>query len=695
MTAPAALREAIEAHAAADLDRADALYLAVLKDDRTNPVALANRARIARVRGDNAAAIALYEAALADPRAPAEVAFNLACTLHDAHAATADPRAALDRALTYLDQALAHVPELKPAHRRRADILALLGRPADAADARAAAAEQFQDDPALALEAAIALAATRRGERAVGLFRRASRSRAHRAEAATRLAALFMEQGEAELAIHCLKRLVEETPNDPAILQNLAYGLRKASHFQEALRVYGRARPLVADRGEIDRERAICLVNLGRAAEASQVLGETLRTGEPANSVSAALMASLYDPEHDAGEILRLHSISAATFPDAPAPLARPSGRRGARGRPRIGFISADFHGRHPVAQFLLPLLGALIETGEDVRVFSTSDGRDETYARLCAVVEPVALAGRTADEAAGLIHDARPDILIDLTGHCSGARFDVLARRPAPIQAQFIGYPSTTGVPSIDILFADPVLIPPEHERFYSERVARMPDAFLCFVPPDDMPAATIPDPAPGEDRPLRFGSLNALPKLNEATLALWAEVMRAVPDAELFIKCGAFAEAETRAAFAARLTALGIARERLVLEGPSPFVEAMACYRGIDIALDSLPYNGGTTTAHALAMGTPVVALAGDRFSARMGASLLTAAGRPEWIVESREAYVGLVAELARDRDGLRAARQALARDVKRSALCDLERYRRGFVDLVATICGPASGR
>lgn len=145
----------------------------------------------------------------------------------------------------------------------------------------------------------------------------------------------------------------------------------------------------------------------------------------------------------------------------------------------------------------------------------------------------------------------------MDLAGYTNANRLQVLGHRAAPLTATFLGYPSTTGYAGVDLLIADPVLIPPEHAERYTEDIARLPPSFLCFVEPPGMPG---PEPQPPQGRPLRFGSLNALAKLNDTTLALWAEVLATVIDAELFIKCGEFAKAETRVAFTQRAKAAGI---------------------------------------------------------------------------------------------------------------------------------------
>ncbi|MFT6775702.1 MAG: protein O-GlcNAc transferase [Paracoccaceae bacterium] len=247
------------------------------------------------------------------------------------------------------------------------------------------------------------------------------------------------------------------------------------------------------------------------------------------------------------------------------------------------------------------------------------------------------------------------------------------------------MGYPHSTGAPQIDWLIGDAAMFPPG-AALASERIARLPNGFLCFAPPPGMPEVTTDAPQGG---PV-FGSLNHLPKLGGATLALWGRVMAAVPDARLLIKCGALADPEIAKALAERLAGHGIARGRLILEGPQPFADAMRAYQRIDIALDPIPYNGGTTTAHALWMGVPVVALAGSRACGRMGVGLLGAAGREGWVAADPDGYVAIAAGLADGITGLRAGRIALHRSVAASRMCDVAGNARALMDVYRAIAG-----
>jgi predicted O-linked N-acetylglucosamine transferase (SPINDLY family) len=335
--------------------------------------------------------------------------------------------------------------------------------------------------------------------------------------------------------------------------------------------------------------------------------------------------------------------------------------------------LTADIAGSHPVAQFVRPLLRAHREHRIDSVVYFNGTPAKASGETLAGLAEVKAIGDLDDHDLARAIADDGLDLLVDLSGHTQGTRLAVMAYRPAPVQACFVGYPHSTGFKPVDYLFADPVVVPQGAERLVSEKVARLPHAFLCFVPPHDMPQ---PHPRKA-DGPVVFGSLNHLPKVTAPTVALWAKVLHAVPDSRLLMKCAAFGEDEAREPYRRRFAELGIADERLTFEGPEPFADAMRAYDRIDVALDTLPYNGGTTTCHALWMGVPVVTLEGGNFCGRMGASFVTAAGFPDLVASDEAGFVDIASRLAADRAGLDALKAELREKVPTSPLCDIEAY------------------
>jgi predicted O-linked N-acetylglucosamine transferase (SPINDLY family) len=270
-------------------------------------------------------------------------------------------------------------------------------------------------------------------------------------------------------------------------------------------------------------------------------------------------------------------------------------------------------------------------------------------------------------------------DILVDLAGHTAENRLLVFARKPAPVQITWLGYPNTTGMPVMDYRLTDEIADPPgEAGHYHSETLIRLPDGFLCYSPPDDAPEVSGL-PARQSVR-ITFGSFNNLPKINEAVIALWSRLLLQVPQSDLLLKSKQFADAHVRQRFLDLFTSHGIAAERITLQPRVPSTAGhLALYDRVDIGLDPFPYNGTTTTCEALWMGVPVITLRGDRHAGRVGASLLTRVGLKELIAESEAHYIEIGKKLARDLDGLEELRTDLRARMQASTLCDGQSFAR----------------
>lgn len=500
-----------------------------------------------------------------------------------------------------------------------------------------------------------------------------------------RRAADLFAAGDGDGAAALLQRAVQINPRDPDALANLGYLYRSTGHYLKALACYQRA--VTLDEADLFRvEIANCLVNLCRFEEAYAVFDRLLATPQGRRTAgSSYLMAMLYDPDATPQFILSDHRRLTANWRCVPkTPSARPAGTP-----LRVGYLTADFFGDHPVAQFLAPLIERHAAAGAVASVaYDARPRQDGTAARMGALIDVKAIDALDDDAAADLIRRDDLDLLVDLSGHTSGRRLAILGRRPAPVQACFIGYPATTGYAGVDWLIGDSVLFPAGADTLYTEQLARLPMAFLAFSAPPSMPAPA--KPAARRPGPVIFGSLNHLPKINDRVVALWAQIMKAEPASRLLLQCAAFAETETRSHTARRFEAHGVSAERLQLEGPQPFAAAMKRYREIDIALDPFPYNGGTTTAHALHQGVPVVSLAGGYFCGRMGASLLTAAGWQDWTAESPAHYAEIATGLARRIAAGEPVRAALLNSNRCAPLFNADQWASDVAALYRQIAG-----
>jgi len=278
-------------------------------------------------------------------------------------------------------------------------------------------------------------------------------------------------------------------------------------------------------------------------------------------------------------------------------------------------------------------------------------------------------------------IHEDGIDILIDLAGHTGLNRLGIFACKPAPVQVSYLGYPNTTGLSTVDYRLTDDWADPPGlTERFYTEKLVRLPRGFLCYSPGQGVPEV---GPLPAlQDGNVTFGSFNILPKMTPAVVTLWSAILTAVPGSCLMLKNNSVADSATREDVYERFTAHGIARERLQLLGrQATLAEHMATYNGIDIALDPFPYNGTTTSCEALWMGVPVVTLAGQAHAGRVGVSILAQIGLPECIASTPEEYLAITTRLANDREKLKRLRSELRGRMKGSALCDAAGFTRSL--------------
>jgi predicted O-linked N-acetylglucosamine transferase (SPINDLY family) len=343
----------------------------------------------------------------------------------------------------------------------------------------------------------------------------------------------------------------------------------------------------------------------------------------------------------------------------------------------RAGLVSGDLY-RHPVGFFLQGPLRELDETRVELYAYSCNPREDEVTASLRPHVAVWrAVAGLADADLARLVHDDRIDVLVDLAGHTEHNRLPVFARRPAPVQATWLGYFATTGLREIDWKIGDPWVTPTEEEAHFTERIWRMPVCCYCFAPPVDAPpVAELPSRANGY---VTYGCLNNLAKLNDGVVETWARVLRADPDARLLLKSRPLRSEEVVDRVRRRFAHHGVGAERLLLESADHYPRHLEAYARVDVALDPFPYTGGATTTESLWMGVPVLTLRGDRYIGHQGETLLRAAALPDWIATDQDDYVRKALQLAADREGLARLRAGLRARTASSPLFDARRFAR----------------
>lgn len=347
--------------------------------------------------------------------------------------------------------------------------------------------------------------------------------------------------------------------------------------------------------------------------------------------------------------------------------------------RLRIAYLSSDF-GDHPVGHIVSGLFPQHDRRRFEVTAYATTQDDGPERARFAATVDRfVDLSGVTAAESARRIHADRIDILIDLNGHTRNHRLETMALRPAPVQATWLGYPGTTGTDFIDYLLVDGIIAPAAEQPFYSERLVHLPGPYFAIQPEE--PGPTPPRAALGlPDRGFVFAAFSLAHKIEPQIFGIWMRLLAKTPGSVLWLRIdNATAQANLRREAAAR----GIAPERLVFAPRLPRREHLARQGAIDLYLDTLFYGGHSTLADMLASGVPTVTAHGDRFSARVGVSLLTSVGLDELVGASPDAYEAIALRLASDPAALQAARARLAARKATASLFDAA----GFVRRLET--------
>lgn len=574
--------------------------------------------------------------------------------------------------------------------------------------------------PDQAFDAALRLHRSGRLEDAAEAYRKIIMRRPAHAAALCNLGVILRKNGQFEAAREMYARSLRYAPRDGSTWSNLSGLLWSMGRKDEALQAARKAvmlapslpaahdnlgnvlfQKLCFDEAEAALLNAIVLSP--EFANAWNNLGQVYqRQSRLADAAGAYQRAVLLDPAFDIAfsnllfcmhfgrqwqtpEIFSAHLRWGQQFERSPlahAPIY--SFRDRVEGsRPRVGFISPDLF-RHPVSVFLKPLIAHWPQDKFELGFFASvrapddmTDWFKEQAAHWCDIYSMNDAA------AAKAVASWQPDILIDLAGHTGGGRLRLLAHRLASVQMSWLGYFDTTGMKSVHYVIADPVSVPTELEKYFTEKVLRLPHGFVCFDPPESAPE---PGPLPALTNGfITFGSQNQLAKITEDVLFSWAELLRCLPRARLLFQAMAFNDSTAREKYTLAFVRLGIEPGRIeFLPATSP-KGILANYRRIDIALDPFPCTGGTTTCESLWMGVPVVTLIGDRFGGRHSASHITNVGLGQLVASSPDQYLAIAAALGSDIPRLADIRHGLRERMRTSPLCDGQRFADDFAELL----------
>lgn len=517
---------------------------------------------------------------------------------------------------------------------------------------------------------------------------------------------------EAIFALQTATALAPDAPRPMAILGGL---LARAHRGREAARVLAHAVTLDPGNAQVQNDRAIVLMRLHRHAEAKQVLetlidqhgpqaatlcnlaNVTVSLGQQQEAVAIARQAIALAPEthlpwrtlcntlpyHEAsgGAVLLTALRQCAILlprPQAPAfGNTREAGRR-----LRIGLLSGSLRS-HPVGWLTIAGLETLDPQGFELICLGHDAAPDPIALRFGAVASAWHATDGLDDAAlCELTRGLGIDILLDLGGYSDTGRLSACSRRLAPVQIKWVGMQNhSSGLPEMDWFITDRWETPPELERFYTERLLRLPDGYACYSPPPHAPdTGKLPAETNGH---ITFGCFNNLAKITPTVIATWSAILHRVRDAKLVLKTHQFADPPTCDRLLAEFAAHGIAPSRLVLQGGSSHRAFLNEYNHIDMVLDPFPYSGGLTTCEALWMGVPTLTLPGESFASRHSASHMSNAGLADWIATDLAHYADLAVARSTNLDALAAIRENLRARVKASPLCDAPRFGRHLGD------------
>ena len=544
-------------------------------------------------------------------------------------------------ALAVFDTALRFSPDLVEAWQGRGDVLAALGRHEEAIAAFAKATSLKPDYAEAYCNAAKSLAQVGRYDDALSAFDAALKLKPDLAEAWKGRGTLFASLRRYEDAIVAFEAALKADPDIEYVLGDLLHAKAHICDWREMAEGWSKVISALQDGARVCPPFALL--------------------GSPASAADQLTCSAIY---------------AAHRFPPATTPLWR--GDRTPHDRLRVAYLSADFRDhafphlaagmweRHDRTRFEIVAISYGVDDGSAMR------------ARLMRAFERfVDVRSMSDPEIARLIRELEIDIAVDLTGYTAGMRANVLVQRPAPLQLSYVGYPGTMGADFIDYIVADPTVIPPEHQKFYSEQIAYLPPSYLVTDGSHRIADVTPTRAQAGlPEHGFVFCSFNNSFKITPDIFDVWMRLLRGVDGSVLWL-LGANASCVENLRSEAR--ARGVAPDRLVFAPRIAVAEHLARHRLADLFLDTIYYGAHTTASDALFAGLPVLTCLGSTFTSRVAASLLNAVGLPELIANSLAEYEATAMELARDRDRLAALRAKLMRNRLSFPLFDTESFTR----------------
>lgn len=515
------------------------------------------------------------------------------------------------------------------------------------------------------------------------------------------LANLFIINNKCEKALTLLSRLAQFLATHPALSSVLSMAASAALELNRCCEAHQ-----LATQAVIAAERhgqpapastlAATLLNIGEASKAFETLrAHAMRFPSDTGTLGGLCLISNYIPGITRSQQYELAARFGSALKESVTPVFNITQYKRNQ-LPRIGILSPDLRS-HSVAYFIEPLLANYDHSAAEIWVYQTNAVSDNVTKRLVPLAHSWKVIDTlNDDQLADLIASDNIDILIELSGHTHANSLRCMARRAAPVQMTYLGYPNVTGVDTIDYRIVDSITDPPGthpndsaqvniSEPALCENFLRLDPTFICYTPPRDAPSPSLL-----AHEGIMFGSFNNVQKISNELLKLWARVLDAVPGSGLCLKGVAYSEEAMRRHLTDRASECGIDPSRLtILPRSATTQEHLSQYAKIDIALDTWPYGGTTTTCEALYMGVPVITLtSGDTHASRVGASILTSIGLSHLIAPDSDSYITTARQLASDRALISQLRQSLRNTLLTSSICDAQGFAARFINMCLRI-------
>ncbi len=499
---------------------------------------------------------------------------------------------------------------------------------------------------------------------------------------------ILLASGWSDDALQLYERALQKAPDSVPILVSMGDFQAQYRNGRDAIPYLEKALSLQPNSLDAMHRRGIAYLNAGFPADAVRDLLEVVQKDpQKRDAFDGLLLAAQYLEDAEEEEIFNLHLQWSKQFEETcetPSSDRENSMPKPSSGQLRIGLLSPDFR-NHSVARFITPLLRRTEGSGCQLICYSDVKQKNTFTEELESIgsVEWIYSYTLTDEALHQKIQSDKIDVLVDLSGHTGNNRLPVFAKKPSPIQVSWLGYPNTTGLSSIDYRLSDEIADPSgQSDALSSEKIIRLAGGFHCFEPPIDLP--DVGDTPALKNGYVTFGSFNNQSKINQLTLQRWASILDAIPQSRLLLKNQQLRDARNKEHWLRAMESLGISPSRVEMVGYTESLEEhYLTYHRVDIALDTFPYNGTTTTCEALWMGVPVLTIPGNSQRSRTAASLLTHAGLADWVATDETMFVAKATINASNLEFLNQLRKSLRKKVMTSSIGDGPAFAKKFFD------------